>query len=113
MNVCGDCDRPLPQSAKACKCGWKLPNAGPLHCPCAHETCPTPAIVKLKTTTGWANLCEPHYEAHFTAHAKRNFTALGLDRWSDESLKDWRSRVSEYTKLILKKSPTQSQEIAA
>ena len=29
--------------------------------PCAHEGCNVPALCRVWTPTGWANLCVPHY----------------------------------------------------
>jgi hypothetical protein len=73
--------------------------------PCAHESCGISAITRVKTPTGWAKFCLEHYEDYFKRLAAKNFTALGLDRWPNESYDDWRARISEYTKLIVKKMP--------
>jgi hypothetical protein len=48
-------------------CGWAAAS-GSVACPCAHEGCPAPAVVRIKTH-GWANLCMEHYMAHHQAKA--------------------------------------------
>lgn len=46
---------------------------------CAHEGCNSPAICKIKvSTTAWANLCDYHYNDHFTKKAKASCDAKGL-----------------------------------
>ena len=34
---------------------------------CAHMGCTVPALVRVKTETGWANFCEDHYVQHWSA----------------------------------------------
>lgn len=46
--------------------------------PCAHDTCGIAAMCKIRTPTGWANLCWQHYDAHYAAQARANCAARGL-----------------------------------
>ena len=38
--------------------------------PCAHDACPHFAILSVKTSTGWANLCRSHYLSRLNAEAR-------------------------------------------
>lgn len=73
--------------------------------PCAHETCGSYAWVKIRTKTGWANLCVTHYELHFAKQGDRAMTAMGLDRWQDEDREAWRKRVFAKWKELSRKAP--------
>jgi hypothetical protein len=33
---------------------------------CAHQECVIPALCRVKTETGWADVCMRHYEAYWT-----------------------------------------------
>lgn len=78
---CPKCSEFLPRLAQSCACGWKRVDSSAEALPwinCAHETCTKPAIVKLKTETGWVKLCESHYTAHFQEPAEQTCVKLGL-----------------------------------
>ena len=45
---------------------------------CAHEGCKTPAILREKRPTGWANLCEFHYIEDHRERAKKWCESQGL-----------------------------------
>lgn len=74
----------------------------PAQAPCAHETCDLSAICKVKTKTGWANFCEPHYVMHFDNEARKRFTELGLDRGANETREDHRKRVMAHIRAKFK-----------
>lgn len=80
---CPDCHCELHNTAKYCGCGWRKPNqnATPPRAsvPCAHQDCGIDAMCKIKTPTGWANLCWQHYDAHFLAQGQATCERLGLD----------------------------------
>lgn len=105
---CPKCHDTLQIDARACQCGWTLKSAAPkeekerpvVHC--AHETCDLPAICKIKTKTGWANLCEPHYVMHFDNEARQNFTERGLDRGLNETRDEHRKRVMAWIRGRMK-----------
>ena len=68
MNQCAKCRRRLKPDALRCICGWSASftdEAKPVAL-CAHEGCGVAALVRLKTETGWANFCVPHYGAYWT-----------------------------------------------
>ena len=82
---CPDCRESLRLYAKSCKCGWSVaPKKGggtPFERPmvsCAHDGCGFHAFVKIKTPTGYANLCEADYAAHFQKIAVNNCLDRGL-----------------------------------
>ena len=76
---CPDCNRGLRDGAIRCACGWNALDAKvPVHADCAHDACPHPAKIKLKTKTGWAKVCEKHYLQHFQESAEENAVKLGL-----------------------------------
>lgn len=80
MMFCQNCKRRLPDIAETCKCGWtkeSVKQAGFVHC--ANESCPTCAIVRVKTPTGFANFCEAHYEKYFTEQARIFCGSRGFD----------------------------------
>ena len=70
--------------ATYCGCGWKKPKAKAvaeepeLLAECAYTACQTRAKVKIKVTTGWANLCIHHYEEHYRLKALETCKTLGL-----------------------------------
>lgn len=68
------------------------------HVPCAHETCDLEARVRVKTPTGWANMCLPHYERFHEDIALKNCAAKGLLRRPDEDMAQYRKRVMAYLK---------------
>jgi hypothetical protein len=46
--------------------------------PCAHANCGIDAMCRIKTKTGWADVCWQHYDAHYAAQARANCAAKGL-----------------------------------
>lgn len=74
--------------AKYCGCGWKMQkrmkDEPRPFVQCAHMACNTSATVYLKMPTGWANLCIPHYEQHFTDKAHATCEKLGLQTVSQK-----------------------------
>jgi hypothetical protein len=76
---CPECERYLPVSAIACRCGWKAPQAAPTWIPCAFAGCGTSATLKVKTKTGWANVCLDHDVALVQKRANEVCKELGLD----------------------------------
>lgn len=65
---CPDCGSLLGKGAYKCRCGWKgagVSETVPTQ-PCAHLGCANAAIACVKTPTGRANLCKPHYLTHWT-----------------------------------------------
>jgi hypothetical protein len=70
--ACPQCGVDLPEDSSACACGWRRRPAAKSHhklVPCAHEGCPTEALIRIQTPTGWANLCRVHYEQHWSTQA--------------------------------------------
>ena len=83
MMECPKCHYEIADHAKYCGCGWKKPNpfeqlpAYRVHC--AHADCAAPAICRIKVPTGWANLCDAHYDQHFLNQGNATCDRLGLD----------------------------------
>src|SRR3990167_5430647 len=78
---CPDCKSPLATNAKYCGCGWKLygdRNTPPPRTNCAHDGCGFHAMAKIKTPTGYANLCSVHYAKFFQDQAEKKCVELGL-----------------------------------
>ena len=70
---CPDCDKELGFRS-VCGCGWKKPTTPQMayekpRAKCCHDLCISNAICKIKTVTGWANVCERHYLSHFQKQA--------------------------------------------
>lgn len=103
MAECPRCSQPLHERATWCGCGWKSRTkkdveteaARPIvHC--AYDTCDIPAICKVKTPTGLANFCLPHYERY---HEDRSHEALeirGLGRLADETKAEHMARLRKW-----------------
>jgi hypothetical protein len=80
LNSCPDCDKPIRADALRCGCGWmKTDFAYRPAIACAFIGCKTPAVVRLKKPTGWANMCEFHYSKDNVAEAERFCAERGLD----------------------------------
>jgi len=82
---CPECNARLYPSATRCRCGWKERPAAAhqdrpaaVHVDCAHAGCGSGATVRIKTATGWANLCPWHYDRHFLARAEATCARLRL-----------------------------------
>ena len=89
MKNCPRCDAELGDTATACRCGWKehkknaadsIARAG-----CAHFDCQHPAICRMKTASGWANLCNRHYEMLIQTRADQTCQRLGLTTTAQKS----------------------------
>lgn len=50
---------------------------------CAYAGCQRGAITRVLTKTGWANMCQQHYEAWHTSDAKQYTAGLGLKTRQD------------------------------
>lgn len=63
-NECPSCGAPLGRNAIRCRCGWQAAAGVAAQretIPCAYSDCSTPALARVHTKTGWANVCERHY----------------------------------------------------
>ena len=82
LNSCPDCDKPLRADAFKCSCGWTRTVGSTPSRPiidCAFHGCMTPAVVRMRKPTGWANMCEYHY-ANDNLQESRDYCAKhGLD----------------------------------
>jgi hypothetical protein len=92
MAECPRCDQRLFPNATSCACGWRSrrPQQNDADPPrervqCAHATCTIPAACKVKTRTGWANFCLPHYERYHEDIALAGLAEKGLERLHDET----------------------------
>ena len=102
--ACPQCGVDLPSTSSACACGWLRRPARPAtsDVPCAHENCPCDAILRLKLSTGWANLCREHYERHVRAEAKAWCVLMRLtDREAqrDYVLQHWPAQLRKIPRL--------------
>ena len=101
---CPKCGNTLGVQARYCGCGWKRADEVERSkaASCAHEGCQHSAQVRQKTPTGWANLCDAHYLVFHRERAAASIKARGLDRYPDESVRDWHKRCLEYVSLAAK-----------
>lgn len=78
---CPRCRRKLRAEARNCLCGWSQAADSPVIGPeCAHAPqCTAPAILRLRTKTGWANFCYQHYIAFHTREAEAKCLDAGLE----------------------------------
>lgn len=93
MNACPDCDRPLPQTATSCQCGWTLgdvPVGVEVH-RCAD--CPDMARMRIQVDGVWRKVCETHYLAYAKQAAEGALAKHGLERKPGESAQDHRKRL--------------------
>jgi len=67
--------------------------------PCAHDGCGYSSYLRIHTKTGWANVCQRHYDGHFQRQADAYCESLGLH--TIEQKKQW----LRDNKLIVKKVP--------
>lgn len=102
---CPTCKATLHNSAKYCGCGWKrdnhFSNPDPI-IDCAHMGCSIPAKVKIKTKTGYANLCLAHYDKHFADEAQANLDKYGLALMADETRAEHVLRMRQFVKTGFK-----------
>lgn len=92
-NHCPRCSEDLPWGATSCKCGWKQRKRGEgkqiakrVPVQCAYDACPDDATIRIKTSTGLANLCRGHYDAHWQREAdayckSAGFNTIEQKRW--------------------------------
>ena len=82
MKSCPRCDAEIGDTAVACSCGWRDRKAkdAPIEPPgpCGYEGCHLPAMCKLRTPTGWLNVCDNHYRIYFHSRAEKTCRDLGL-----------------------------------
>jgi len=98
---CPECHTQLHHTARYCGCGWKRDN--PFNAPtpivdCSHMGCRSPAMCKIKTKTGWANLCHTHYDKHFADEAHASLDKYGMARLADESTAEHVLRMREFVR---------------
>ncbi len=90
MAECPRCDLEIGLST-SCSCGWRSRARSPFAQPkeptvdCAHQGCNAPAMCKVKTATGWANLCTQHYDHHYRDEALATLDKYGLAKLTDET----------------------------
>lgn len=96
MIDCPECGNALKPYARSCRCGWKetaKTDAPARHyVACAHDSCPACAIVRV----GNANLCYAHYEAHHAKKANARAESLGLQKFPEETSREYVARSLEY-----------------
>ena len=107
MRSCPRCGAAIGEAAIACRCGWKdretkgRPAEPELTVECAHMECQHRAKVKIRTKTGWANLCMFHYDEHYRLKALATCEALGLH--TTEQRREWTRNAIQ--KLVQKWTP--------
>ncbi len=86
LHNCPRCSDDLPWGATSCHCGWKkrargdgkkLASRVPVQC--AYHDCPDDATIRIRTPTGWADLCRGHYVAHHQRIADAYCANAGLN----------------------------------
>jgi len=87
---CPDCGSSIGAGAYKCRCGWKASaseSSQPMmRIECAYSSCLQGAIAKVKTNTGWANLCIGHYETQHQGVAIDYADEHGIKTPSDHIL---------------------------
>ena len=84
--LCPDCGSSLGKGAYKCRCGWKAAEGAynpTTRIDCAFDSCMTPALVRVQTRTGWANLCTRHYETQHQSAAAAYAEKHGLKTPAD------------------------------
>lgn len=76
---CPECERFLPITAVACRCGWKSTKGMDSYVACAFAGCGVSATLRAKTKTGWANVCLEHDVQIVQKGADELCRSLGLD----------------------------------
>lgn len=112
MADCPRCGDFLADPKECRACGWKTrarserkQDDPPPHVPCAYMSCQESARSKVRTATGWANLCPKHYETHYARIGDKAMTEHGLDKLSDETQAEWKKRVFAHWKELAAKAP--------
>lgn len=117
---CPKCHGELHDGAKFCGCGWKRGSApvASERVPCAHDGCGIAAMCKIKTETGWANLCWQHYDAHFAEQGRKNSERLGLKTgaehraWMRENMKKFPTMAAFDTRAKADRQPGEDEDYA-
>ena len=103
---CPDCKGEIGR-AIYCGCGWKKTSlrvvGGVQDVRCAHSECGIDAMCRVKTKTGWANLCWQHYDQYFERQAIDNLSKYGMERKADEARDEWVMRMRQFVKGGLKR----------
>lgn len=96
---CIQCSNELGSRATYCECGWRksaprFTEETNRFIQCAHETCGTSALHKIKVSTGYANVCQFHYDEHSKNYAEGALERHGMERKEGESKEAhiWRMR---------------------
>jgi hypothetical protein len=101
---CQKCGGTLADNATYCGCGWRKRSASngdteyQAPVPCAHNGCGIDAMCRIKTKTGWANLCWHHYDEHYRTEALCNLDKYGLAREPDETNAEWVARMRQFVR---------------
>ena len=109
---CPRCKTSIPDTARNCSCGWrKRGNVTDAYetspvVDCAHANCSAPAICRIKTKTGWANVCKNHYDRHYADEAHANLDRYGLAKLPDETNAEHVGRMREFVRAGFKKMVT-------
>jgi hypothetical protein len=114
MSECPKCGSEVG-NAGYCGCGWKrkaIVKGGDKPpeqtVKCCHDICFNDAKVKIKTHTGWANLCMRHYDDHYQKQSEEYCNALGLT--TTEQRRAWVKQqinrlAKKYTRYVPKSEP--------
>lgn len=84
MSECPSCRIEIGSSSY-CGCGWKRKAMVSADKPqeqtvkCCYDVCFLGAKVKIKTKTGWANMCLRHYDEYHQQQSEDYCAALGLN----------------------------------
>jgi hypothetical protein len=105
---CPECDRYMPITAVACRCGWKAKEAASTWIPCAFAGCGTSATIKAKTKTGWANVCPDHDVALAQKRADEVCKSMGLD--TVQKQREWLLKNGKMPRALRVKVETQEPE---
>ena len=95
-------------NGRYCGCGWKKradtseQYHADAHVLCSSKGCKTSALYKILKTTGFANLCQQHYDAHFTEQASSNLAGWGMDRSHGETSEQHIKRMRHFVKTSFK-----------
>jgi hypothetical protein len=70
---------------------------------CCFAMCPAPAIMRVRTKTGWANVCEKHEIEIRNREVRQWLRSVGLEREPGESMKAWMARTIAWLKANAEK----------
>lgn len=74
--------------------------------PCSHQDCRIPAMCRIKTKTGWANMCNKHYDQYYSDQAHASLDKYGLAKQFDETNAEHVARMREFVRQGFKKIGT-------